>query len=373
MTTAKSADYSNAVLTWHDASAVTEVMRKWQAIEAQTSLPLPATSVWTQSWLSVYGSLVSHRFVTLEVGSVTQAVCLVTDGVNMRDGPLRVKSAHLGTAGEPETDSAVVEYNAVAALPPVRQWFIEKVAQALHDEHAYDEIRLDGFDATDLDWLPGEQWTKRELASPYFDLAAARQENSQDLVDYFGTKTRRNLRQNFRIYGDLNVEWSQGVEQTQQFFEEMVKLHQQRWEAQGKPGSYASDYFRRFNESLIQSLAPVEKTAVIRVSNDDGVLGCSHVLIDRQRVLKYQSGIQAYTNSRQSPGMVTDFMTIDAAYQRGFDAFDFLCGGLQSKLKLTTAQNTIVWARRREPKLKFWALDGLRDLRNGLRTSARAE
>lgn len=366
---AKNIDTHQQKLQWHTASAAPEVLRQWQLLESQTDLPLPATAAWVESWLSVYGELVPHRFVSASIGGITQAVCLVTDSVQMREGPLRIKSVHLGTAGEPEADSAVVEYNSVAAAPDLRQWFMQQVIEALQQESSHDEIRLDGFSTSDLDWLPKEQWKVNEMVSPYFDLAAARRENSQDLVAFFGTKTRRNLRQNFRAYGDLTVQWSEGVEQTQQFFEEMVDLHQKRWIAQGEPGSYASSYFLKFNQALIKRLAPAGKTAIIRVSNGDGVLGSSHVLIDRQRVLKYQAGIAAYTNSRESPGLVTDFMAIDAAYQKGFDAYDFLCGALQSKLKLSTSQTHIVWAQLRKPRLKFRALDKLRGLRQSLRKS----
>lgn len=348
------------LLQWHPASAADDVLALWRVLEMRVAVPLSACTDWTRAWLSVYGRVVPHRFITVTVGEQVVAVCLITDGVDIRDGPVKVRSIHMGTAGESDGDSACVEYNAIAIDPIHRHAVLQMLTSALVSEAGYDEVRLDGFDSTHLPSLPDSDWIIRQRASPYFDLAGPRHRGVDDLVTCLGRSTRSTLRQNLRAYKCIEIDWAETIDQAVEYFEAMVALHQARWTSSGQPGAYASDLFRRFGQAQMVQLVPKQKAAIVRVSAEGEALGYVHILIDANRVLKYQNGARRYVSSRESPGMVADFMTIDASYRRNFDAFDFLAGDTLAKRKLTTDENHLVWARYRHKRLKYVALDGLR-------------
>ena len=362
---------SEPVVQWHPASAADDVLAQWRILEARVSLPLSASADWTRAWLSVYGRTIPHRFMTASVGGQSVAACLITDGVDIRDGPLPVRSIHLGTAGEPNGDSACVEYNAIAVDPTYRLVVLDRLISSLLGEAGYDEIRLDGFAPHELPELRNDDWTITRKASPYFDFEGPRKNGVVDLVACLGRSTRSSLRQNLRAYKDIKVDWSSTVDQATEYFESMVALHQDRWTSQGQPGAYASDLFRRFGQAQMTLLVPKEKAAIVRISSQGKDLGYVHVLIDGKRVLKYQSGARRYESSQQSPGRVADFMTIDASYRRGFDAFDFLAGDSLAKRQLSTHEHPLIWARFRHKRLKYFVLDGLRWMRGTLHSEGR--
>ena len=329
-------------------------------------VPLACSTGWVESWLDTYGQLVPYRFAVGRRDGQMRAVTLVCRGVGWKDGPFPLRTLHLGTAGEPEQQSVCVEYNAVLAEPALRATFLTELLGLLRRQPRWDEIRLDGFPVDDVEpFLPaGAVRTVRP--SRYFDLADAR-EKTNDPLEMLRNPTRKNLRKKLHAYEPITTEWAETVARSHEIFEEMVALHQRRWNAVGEPGAYARPCFVAFNRLLIDRLVGSGRTALIRVAHRDEVIGCVHVLVDGSRVLKYQCGTAAYQDSRQSPGQVADIMTIRACFERGYRAYDFLSGENRTKHNLSTAANELVWARIRRPSLKCAVLDLLRAVHRRIR------
>jgi hypothetical protein len=343
------------------------VFREWQALELSLrTVPLSCSTGWVESWLSSYGDLVPHRFAVGRIDGRMCAATLVCQGVGQKDGPCSIRTLHLGTAGEPDQHSACVEYNAVLAEPGLHGVFLRKLLDTLRREHRWDEIRLDGFPLTDVEPHLLASTRRDVRSSRYFDLADARTKTDDPLA-LLRNPTRMNLRRKLRAYGQITAEWADTVARSHEIFEEMVALHQARWNAVGKGGAYASPHFLHFGRQLIDRLVGVGGTALIRVASQNEVIGCVHVLIDGDRVLKYQSGTVPYEGSRQSPGQAMDIMAIRACFERGYRAYDFLAGDNEAKRNLSTAVNELVWARLRQPSLKCAVLDVLRNVRRRIR------
>jgi hypothetical protein len=91
-----------------------EAMALWREVEARLSNQrLMCSSIWTETWLSHFGTLVPHRFAIARRGDECCGVALLTNGVQQYDGPMPIKTWHLGTAGEPDADSVCIEYNSL--------------------------------------------------------------------------------------------------------------------------------------------------------------------------------------------------------------------------------------------------------------------
>jgi hypothetical protein len=343
------------------------ILREWQALELSLkAVSLSCSTAWVESWLNTYGALVPYRFAVGRTDGRMCAVTLVCQGVGRKDGPFPIRTLHLGTAGEPEQHNACVEYNAVLAEPGFHDAFLRELLAVLCQEHGWDEIRLDGFPLADVEpFLPASALREVRI-SRYLDLAEVRA-TSGDPLALLGRSTRANLRRKLRPYGKITTEWAETLERSQAIFEEMVVFHQARWQAAGQCGAYASPCFRQFSRELIERLFPTRRTALIRVACDGAALGCVHLLIDGDRVMKYQGGAAPYHDSHESPGLVTDFMAVQASLERGYNAFDHLAGDNQAKQNLSTAANELVWARIRRPGLKCAALDILRQVRKRFR------
>ncbi|QDT79770.1 hypothetical protein Mal35_32370 [Gimesia maris] len=357
---------SSGILSLHlrERDQTQDCLQIWQTLEAQfEDVPLMCSSVWTSTWIEQYGDLVPYSFVVASRDQIPCGICLLTEGVEQFDGPLPIKTVHLGTAGEPAADSVCVEYNSLLIQPADQSAFMKALLELLSDHPTWDSLNFDGFDSIELEnWdLSFPEISVRKIESRYFDLQLIRDEE-REVISGFGYSTRKNLRKNMKTYGNLTTEWAETIEQAESIFSDLVTLHQTRWQQEGQPGSYASERFTRFHEALIQKLIPTGQMGLFRVKIDDAVIGCVQVLIDRNRVLCYQGGSAEY-QGKLSPGVITDYLCIEECFQRGFDAYDFLAGNSHHKQKMSTHHSYLTWAQIQRPRWKFTALNALRKIK----------
>ncbi|WP_339682956.1 GNAT family N-acetyltransferase [Gimesia maris] len=357
---------SSGILSLHlrERDQTQDCLQIWQTLEAQfEDVPLMCSSVWTSTWIEQYGDLVPYSFVVASRDQIPCGICLLTEGVEQFDGPLPIKTLHLGTAGEPAADSVCVEYNSLLIQPADQSAFMKALLELLSDHPTWDSLNFDGFDSIELEnWdLSFPEISVRKIESRYFDLQLIRDEE-REVISGFGYSTRKNLRKNMKTYGNLTTEWAETIEQAESIFSDLVTLHQTRWQKEGQPGSYASERFTRFHEALIQKLIPTGQMGLFRVKIDDAVIGCVQVLIDRNRVLCYQGGSAEY-QGKLSPGVITDYLCIEECFQRGFDAYDFLAGNSHHKQKMSTHHSYLTWAQIQRPRWKFTALNALRKIK----------
>ncbi|WP_417383313.1 GNAT family N-acetyltransferase [Gimesia sp.] len=353
-------------LTLHirDKDQTQDCLQIWQNLEAQfEAVPLMCSAVWTSTWIEQYGDLLPYSFVVASRNNTPCGICLLTEGVEQFDGPLPIKTLHLGTAGEPAADSVCVEYNSLLIQPADQSTFINALLELLSDHPNWDSLSFDGFASDELEsWnLSLPETSVRKIESRYFDLKLIREEE-REVISGFGYSTRKNLRKNMKTYGNLTTEWAETIEQAESIFADLVELHQTRWQKEGQPGSYASERFTQFHKTLIQKLIPTGQMGLFRVKIEDEVIGCVQVLIDRNRVLCYQGGSAEYCG-KLSPGVITDYLCIEECFQRGFDAYDFLAGNSHHKQKMSTHHSYLTWAQIQRPRWKFTALNALRKIK----------
>lgn len=352
----------------HDSKQKDDCLKLWKTLEAQFEyVPLMCSSVWTSTWIEHYQDLVPYSFVVASKNDVPCGICLLTEGVDQHDGPLSLKTRHLGTAGEPAADSVCVEYNSLLVQPEDQPSFINELLNELSKNDTWDSFQFDGFASEELEsWnLPQQETSIRKVESHYFDLKQIRDEE-REVISGFGYSTRKNLRKNMKSYGNLTTEWAEDIEQANSIFTDLVTLHQARWQKEGQPGSYASERFTNFHKALIQRLIPTGQMGLFRVKIEGEVIGCVQVLIDRNRVLCYQGGSAEY-KGKLSPGVIADYLCIEECFNRGFDAYDFLAGNSHHKQKMSTTHSYLTWAQIKRPRWKFTALNALRKIKQSLK------
>lgn len=350
---------------WWGSARSADALAAWRTLERRLGgLPLMCSADWTEIWLRHYGPSIPHRFVIgrSAEGQVV-ALLLLARGAEDRDGPFALRTWHLGTAGEPDADSVVVEYNAVACEPAYRDAFLADVLQGLLAESDWDELRCDGFAADDTPacLTPESGWLQLQKRARWTDLDRVR-ESGQELLKFLGDSTRKNIRQNLRDCGAVSVEVPRSTDEAHAFFDELMALHQQRWNSEGRPGCYASRVFSAFHRELIDRMSEDGRLLLIRVRAGNTTLGCTQYLIDRGRALNYQGGRQIGAQ-RLSPGLLTDYLGMQACLDRGYSAYDFLAGDSIHKQRLTTETTPLNWLTLRRPRWKFALMQQLRECR----------
>lgn len=339
----------------------------WELLEADDpATPLMVSRIWTACWLDHYGDLVPHRFAVWRTGGEPRGIALLTQGTDFRVGPWYEQTWHVGTAGETERDSVCVEYNSLLCPPELRDQFWHALFDVLDTDTRWDATYLDGFDQTSLPetLLTDAQWEVETKLARWADLDAIRA-TGQELIQSLGDSTRKNIRQSMRKLDDVRLEWAESVEHALDIFDDLIILHQARWNRVGQPGCYASERFTAFHRDLIRQLAP-RQMALVRVTSRNRVIGCSQLMIDRGRALVYQGG--RAEDEQGSPGLITDFLVMQECLFRGYSAYDFMAGDSMHKQRLTNRTTPLCWAVRRRPRWKYHLTSLLRNGRARLRS-----
>lgn len=337
-------------------------LAEWKALDQGLQNPyLSCSWDWVETWVQVYGRLLPHRYLIGRVGNETVGMALLVEGA-FREGPFPVRTLHLGTAGEPVRDSVCVEYNRSLIATEHRRAFVAGLWQHIEDDQRWDRLHFDGL-ADDIASvvLAGRVLELQRAPCHYFDLAAARREGC-DVLTKLGTSTRRNIKQNQKQLGPLVLDWSETVAEADAIFSELIELHQARWTADGEHGCYASELFTRFHRTLIQRLVPQKKLILTRARCERQTLGCVQLFVEDNRLLFYQCG-SARLDAKLSPGLMADYLSIQAGLERGYDAYDFLAGDTVHKRKLSTHAREVVWATYRRPRWRFRAAEVLRAIK----------
>lgn len=359
-------EISSAPLEWRTipTAGVEEALALWRDVELRHGAgAVAASSTWVQTWLETYGDVVPVRFVTALRQGQPRGIALLVNSSHERVGPFRLRTCHIGTAGEPQPGGVCVEYNRLLAAPEDKSAFVAGLCRVVQQDRSWDQFRLDGFSESDLQpWLtdlPGAEVRSRD--SKYFDLEGARAAGG-DILARLGGNTRSNLRRRLKKYGELDVEWATSVDQAADILEELVLLHQQRWQAIGLPGAFASPRFLAFQRKLCVRLFVEQRVVLFRVRHQGETVGCLLLLVDQNRLLDYLSGLASF-ESKPSPGLVTHYLCMNAALERGFTAYDFLVGDKQHKDNLSDSVNQLHWLTWSRPRLKLKAIDLLRRLK----------
>ncbi len=354
-------------LEWHGGDARANVMALWKSLEHQLApVAVTCAAAWTEGWLKHFGDLVPHRFGVAWRGTEPRSVFLLAQDLADRRSWLPRRTWHMGTAGEPDRDSVCVEYNDWLCVPEDRDAVLSAILTSHDPCITGDRLMLDGFAAVDLpDTVTTERgWRLVRKVANYCDLRTTR-EKGQELVTVFGDSTRKGIRQNLRDSGPTEVEWAETPHVAHALFDELIELHQERWTAVGQPGCYSSERFTAFHRDLIDRLVPTGQMTVVRVKAGGVTLGCSQVILDRNRVLVYQGGRIAHSG-KKSPGLITDYLCMQESLRRGYDAYDFMAGDSIHKQRLSTHTMPLVWAEYRWPGWRLPLYDALRSTKQTL-------
>jgi hypothetical protein len=161
------------------------------------------------------------------------------------------------------------------------------------------------------------------------------------------SKTRQHCRQYLRAAQRCGAMFELATEETVgQFFNDLVRLHQDRWTAEGKPGCFAARRFTDFHSGLIRSWLPGGRAVLARLCHGGQVCAVLYGFVTGSKFDFYQSGIiHGSAGPFASPGTLANLLLMQTLSQRGVTAYDFLRGASCYKERLATKRNDLVALR----------------------------
>jgi CelD/BcsL family acetyltransferase involved in cellulose biosynthesis len=354
------------------SSAQTEAAHRWQDLEQQIgNTGLTNSWLWVKTWLDHYEDTVHPTFAFGIQDGQPIGAALITESIHSIRG-IPIPVVYLGTAGEPEQESAYVEYNRLLVAPQHLDAFALKLILTLQQQFRWSELRLAGFVPQHADALmragayAGLLFRGERRASPAFVLQQAAKEGDPDLLSALGKNTRYRIRHSMRLFertfGPQRIEWAETPGQAKAILKELVQLHQQRWQRVGYLGAFHSERKRCYHEGLIDRLAlwPQGSVIVMRAIYGETTIGCLFHLVDEGRhMLFYKCGFALLEDKKLTPGLVTHALCMVECQRRGLVTYDFLAGEGQYKAELSNTEQSLIWATAQRG-LRSWLIEKAR-------------
>lgn len=347
---------------------------QWRDLEARSNTVSFFNSwSWLGHWLQALPARFERRVIEARhEGRLVGLGLLVRNQRVLKGLPICV-SWHLHEAGDPEYDGVMVEHNDFVIdsehgdelrVAMVQCW-ARSVGRA-------DELHLPGLRGAGFADRVFGGFTKRDdrRVSYTIELEPVRAQKL-DFTPLVSGHARRFIRRSHKEYltlGPVVLEVAETPEQAVAFFDAMVKLHQERWTAVGKEGSFHSPYVLQLHRKVIAAQLANGEIQLLRVRAGDRDMGYLYSFIRGKRLYVYQSGFDySLLEKHGRPGLTTHVMAIQYNASLGYDVYDLMVGESQYKSTIATHREEMTWTVCHRPALRFWLEDRVKDVARRIR------
>ena len=352
MSDLRSADLSTRLITSQLEWAQLE--SKWDALHAVSpTASTPLSFTWLTTWWRVYGPALERaelQIVTVWQGTdLIGAVPLYAHSVAA--GPFRIRRLEFISTGEAEFEETCADYLNLLHQPGDGEACAQLVWQAISDLE-WDHLEfVDLPDGSPL-LLPSCRPTQIEQFSrglcPVADLSGGFDAYLQRLSSNRRQQIRRLLREGERLNVRFDVVNAEAMSIA---FEDLVRLHQARWTAEGSPGVFSAPKFVAFHRNLLGTWLPSGRAVLATLGLGGDTVAVLYGFITGTKFDFYQSGVRfdSAGSELSSPGTLAHLLLMKALAARGTTAYDFLRGPSAHKERHATGATALVGVRAWRP------------------------
>jgi Acetyltransferase (GNAT) domain len=264
------------------------------------------------------------------------------------------------STGEAENEETCPDYMDLLHAPGQAEVCLKMLADYLRQSCAsWDEVDLLDISAGSplLGWLTAlpRHFHANVIPRgecPIADLTGGFEAYLQRLSKKMRQQARRLLRECQRAGAVLELATSQT--ETDLFFKQLIRLHQERWIAVGKPGCFASIRFTEFHRTLANLWVPAGKAVLARLIMEGKPLAVLYGFLVGSKFDFYQTGILIEDDCPlESPGTLAHLLLMNTLAGRGITQYDFLRGNSPYKERLTTTKTPLVRLRIVRPTIRY--------------------
>ena len=318
---------------------------QWKALYAASPYASPPLDFdWLRLWWRVYGPAYGPGGLQIvTVWRRTELIGALPLYQGRRGGALAVRHLRFLSTGEAEHEETCPDYLNTLCRTGDEEVCSDAVWNCV-GQMAWDHLEL-------LD-LPEESPLVRSAARPARARTVPRGTCPvADLTGGFETylgrlsansrqQARRIIREGQRAAATFELA---AADQASEAFDDLVRLHQARWTAEGKPGVFAASRFTTFHRELVRQWLPAGRAVLARLSVAGEPAAVLYGFVNGSRFEFYQSGVKRDADGRlRSPGQLAHLLLMQALAERGITAYDFLRGASSYKKRLATCENRLV-------------------------------
>lgn len=347
-----------ASLTWRvieDVDAWDAIRVDWDRLyHASPTASAPLDFVWLRTWWEVYGPVYGSgglRIVSIwRESRLVGALPLYLDVG--RGTPFSVRCLRFISTGEAEFEETCPDYLNLLHVPD------DEMACA---QAAWAAVGAMQWDVLELLDLPDDTPLLRvRTAFPLRVLArgscpvAFIGDGFEAYLTQLSSKSRMRARQEVRKAerSDTLFELA-GATDSGQYFDELIRIHQERWVAGGQPGCFAAPRFTEFHRRLVHEWVAGGRAILGRLSHRASTFVVLYGFVTNRKFDLYQLGVASDERAIvHSPGMAANLLLMAELAARGVSHYDFLRGVSAFKKSLTTEQRTLICLACRRPTMR---------------------
>ncbi|MFN0055088.1 MAG: GNAT family N-acetyltransferase [Planctomycetales bacterium] len=173
--------------------------------------------------------------------------------------------------------------------------------------------------------------------------------------------TRKILRRRMREAEAAGARFELATPETiDEFFDDLVRLHQERRIGLGGAGVFAAPRFLEFQRRIAREWLADGRAAMGRLSIGDEAVAIQYGFIARQTFEAYQCGLcEGAAGEMRSPGITCHLLLMAELAKRGITSYDLRRAGATYKQDLITNERTVlsvrIWRVQFQRRLMQWA------------------
>lgn len=351
-----------------DVAAWDAIRADWDALHrASPTASTPLDFAWLRHWWDVYGPVYGQgglRIITLwRESRLVGALPLYLDVG--RGGRLGVRCLRFLSTGEEEFEEVCADYLDLLHLPGEDKACAQAAWRAI-DAMAWDTLELLDLSehAALLRWRSAfPRHARLQLSSRGACPIAWLGDGFEAYLGSLSSKTRKHARQYLRDAERAGIVAELADAATaDSHFDDLVRIHQERWVAAGEPGCFSAPRFTGFHRGLVRRWTASGRVVLARFSHQGGTFAVLYGFVTGRKFDLYQFGVAPLDPGVvRSSGTAANLLLMRQLAQRGIGHYDFLRGVSTYKKSLATEQRQLFCATCRRHTARA-LLDRLRQL-----------
>ena len=341
-----------------------ELKDQWRILfETSPSAGTPLRFEWVWNWWNIFGPIYGNRGTGLRIITFRRSGKLV--GILplyeflAGPAPLPMRRLRFITTGAAEFEETCAEYLNLLHAPGEEIACVDALVQLLERSS---ELRWDELDLADMpdnspllalkDRLAGSN-RRIKLDSSQICYISNLEGGMEQYFKGLSGGTRKKARKMLRDLGTegFRFEIASTAQQAGEFFDELVRIHRQRWEAEGLTGSFAARH-GQFHKSVAVELAPKGEAIVARLSHNGSSLALVYLHRVGNKVDAYQLGVDHGTDLLRSPGTALQLALMQTLSERGVITYDHLSGFNRFKQDYAKTQRNVAHLTITKPNVR---------------------
>jgi CelD/BcsL family acetyltransferase involved in cellulose biosynthesis len=231
--------------------------------------------------------------------------------------------------------SVISEYMDIIYRAGEEEAVIREITKFIVQQDLCDDIFLNLIDASSMT-IPLLEQTAHDMKflyivnnkveSPYINLQSSYDDFLKGLTASMRHKIRDNER-NLRKYSDIIFRKTSNILEFDKDFEELIRLHQIRWESRKFAGSFTGGRFKNFQKMVMPDMLKNGHLELRFLSVSGRNIAALYNVNYNNKIYFYQGGLDVSFDKNLAPGFLLHDYCIEEAIKAGLREYDFLLMG----------------------------------------------